>query len=251
MDRMEGAVIELLTRESLNHANPIDVLSQSRRDPRGLLPHLAIGSHAMDLKKAGGDDQRGYDERYRRAQPPIVAQHQKQHAHERDQTSHQLIRAPGENPIHRIDIGVGPRNNPPLMGFVEVVKGEFLNMPEHRRSQVVHGPLACPDGGFDLRSRKPPSKQQIKEIEQADNRNTPQRQGYVLGVGQIVVNSNLDELWPKQLRSRGKKSEQDVERHHPAVGTQVLAEAAKSRLAHLLLGKRFLDQHIIIGVGHG
>ena len=57
------------------------------------------------------------------------------------QAREHLVRAPRHDAVERIDVGVGPGDDPALMGLVEIVQRKLLDVLEDSHAQIVHRAL--------------------------------------------------------------------------------------------------------------
>ncbi len=199
------------------------------------------------MKEPGRDPQRRQHQAHRQAEPPVVAQHQRQDAQQGQPAGEQLIGPPGEDPVQRFDVRVGAIEDAALVGLVEIVQREPLNVFEDRFAQVVHRPLANGDGALDLHHGEKPAEQQVAEIKRADEEDAAQGGLGRRDVGQIAVDSDLDEFRPQQLRKRGQHREQQVEEQRPPVWPHIARQPPKGPGAHRFLREGFFQQDVVIG----
>lgn len=159
--------------------------------------------------------------------------HEHDDAHQGDEAGEGLPRSPGEDPVQRIDVGVGPCDDPSLVGSVEIVEREALDVLEDGQAQVVHGPLARLDGGADLNDGETPSQQQVGQVEPAEDEDFAggggfaERCGGPTGTdngGQCVVDAVLDESWSDECGRGGQEGEGQVGVQGPAIGPGVREE---------------------------
>ena len=75
----------------------------------------------MDMKHPGGHEEGRKHNAHGQAETPVVAEHQPDHPNQCEQTRQQLIRAPRHDAIQRVDVCVGPGDDPSLVGLVEIV----------------------------------------------------------------------------------------------------------------------------------
>ena len=158
---MESAEVFSFADEGLDHADARDVLSHGG-DEAGLgASETAVGLPSAAVEPVGDPGQKGKDRAHGQAQAQVVLHHEHYDAHQGDEAGEGLPSTPGEDPVQRIDVGVGPGDNPALVGSVKIVEREALDVLEDGQTQVVHGSLARLDGGADLNDGQPPSQQQI------------------------------------------------------------------------------------------
>jgi hypothetical protein len=125
-------------------------------------------------------------------------------------------------------------DDPALVGSVEVVEREALDVLEDGQTQVVHGPLARLDGGADLNDGESPSQQQVGQVEPAEDENFAGRGGSAERCGgptstdnggQCVVDAVLDESWSDECGRGGQESESEVGVQGPPIGSGVREES--------------------------
>ena len=194
-----------------------------------------------------GDGQRRDHEADGEAQPPIVAQHEDEHADEREPAGEELVRAPGEDAVERVDVGVGAVDDPALVGLVEVVEGKFLDVFEDGHAQVVHRALADADRALHLRDGEPPADEQIAEIDQADDEDAVHRRFRRSSPGEETVDADLDELRSEQRRRRGQHGEDEVQRERPSVRPDIAEQAAERPGAHAALLEFLFQLDVVFG----
>ena len=165
----------------------------------------------------------------------VVLQQDDHDAEQSQRAGEQLVRAPGQHTVERVDVRVGAADDAALVGFIEVIERKPLDVLEDRQTQIVHRALADGDGAFDLRRRKEPADQQITEINQADGEDAVERG---LGAGkadEVTVDADLNKFRSHQLRSRRQQHKAQLEPENPPVRTDVAEQPQKRRLAHGLL----------------
>jgi hypothetical protein len=175
--------------------------------------------------------------------------HQHNDAQEREGAGNQLVCAPGQNPIERIDVAIGAADDPPLMSAVKKGKRELLDVLKDGEAHVVHGLLSDAHRAFDLKDGEPPAEQQIAQINRADDQDTVQGGFDARNSRQVAVDPELNEFGAEQLRDRGEESEKEIEKEGALVRTNIIGEPPESRLAHSLLGECFFDQEMVV-FGH-
>ena len=166
---LEADQVFLLAGEGLRDAHPGDVLRHGAGDPGALRAQLAIRFHAVFVEGYRGDGQRRDHQAHGQAEAPVILQEEHDHAEQRQRAGEQLVRAPGQYPVERINVRVGAIDNAALVGPVEIIERQPLDVLEDRQTQVVHSALADGDGAFDLGGRQEPSQQKVAQINQADD----------------------------------------------------------------------------------
>jgi hypothetical protein len=136
---------------------------------------------------------------HREAQTPVVLQHERHDTQQRQRAREQLVRAPGEDAVERINIRVRAADDSALMGFVEIVQREPLNMLEDREPEIVHSALTDGNGALDLGGGEEPANQQVAEVNGADHEYPPERGLRAGEAGEVTVDTDLDELGAQQL----------------------------------------------------
>lgn len=173
-------------------------------------------------------------------------QHENHDTDKSESAGDHLIGAPGEDPVERIDVGIGAADNSALVSLVEETEREALDVFENGEAHVVHGALADEHGAFDLGDAEKPTEEQIGEIYGTDDENAAHGELRVGEIGEVTIDADLDELGAEQLGDSGEEREKEIEEKGALVGADVADETREEGARHSLLGERFIEHDVVV-----
>ena len=238
---LETDQVFLLACERLGHTHTGDVLRDGARDARTLRAQVAVGFHSILLEEPGGHRQGRDHNAHGEAQAAVVLQQEDHHAEQSQGAGEQLVRAPGQHPVERVDVRVGAADDSALVGLVEVIERKPLDVLEDCQTQIVHRALADGDGAFDLGCGQKPTEQQVGQVDHADQQNAPECVLCADQIREVTVDAELNELRAEQLGQRRQQRQEQVESEQTPVRAHITKQPQERRPAHGLLLESLLQ----------